>query len=113
MNALTVIFSWFYRPIYKLFFRYFFYRFKDWIKSNGNSSIFLIWLYSQGTKFMYLQYSRPFIYHLLKMFGRRRILSAGPSLLMFRIDRLISRISSSLVLYRVPGSGSFTLAKRS
>ena len=32
---------------------------------------------------------------------------------MFRIDRPIARISSSLVLYRVPFSGSFTLAKRS
>ena len=34
-----------------------------------------------------------------------------PSLLMSCIDRPIARISSSLVLYRVPRSGSFTLAK--
>ena len=33
-------------------------------------------------------------------------------LLMFRIDCPIARISSSLVLYRVPRSGFFTLAKR-
>ena len=32
---------------------------------------------------------------------------------MFRIDRPIARISSFLVLYRVPRSGSFTLEKRS
>ena len=43
-----------------------------------------------------------------QMFGRRR-----PSLLLFRIDRPIASISSSLVLYRVPRNGSFTLAKRS
>ena len=45
------------------------------------------------------------------MFGRRRIPSARPYLLMFRIDRPIARISSSLVLYQVPGSASFTLTK--
>ena len=38
------------------------------------------------------------------MFGRRRTPSARPSLLMFCIDRPIARISSSLVLYRVPRS---------
>ena len=47
-----------------------------------------------------------------QIFGRRRTPSARPSLLMFRINRPISRISSSLVLYRVSRSGSFTLAKR-
>ena len=38
--------------------------------------------------------------------------TARPSLLMFRIDRPIARISSSLVLYRVPRSGSVTSAER-
>ena len=47
------------------------------------------------------------------MFERHRTLSVRPSLLMFRIDRAIAQISSSVVLYRVPRSGSFTLAKRS
>ena len=35
------------------------------MKSNDNSLIFLTWLYSQGTIFMYLHYSHPLIYHLL------------------------------------------------
>ena len=48
-----------------------------------------------------------------QMFGRRRTPLARPPLLMFRIDRPIARVSSSLVLYRVPRSGSFILAKRS
>ena len=39
--------------------------------------------------------------------------SARTSLLMLRIDRPIARINSSLVLYRVPQSDSFTLVKRS
>ena len=39
--------------------------YKGWINGNGNSSIILTWLYSQGTTFMYLQYSRPLIYHFL------------------------------------------------
>ena len=47
------------------------------------------------------------------MYARRRSPSAHPPLLMFRIDRPIAPISSSLVLYRVPLSGSLTLAKRS
>ena len=34
-------------------------------KSNDNSLIFLTWLYSQGTIFMYLHYSHPLIYHIL------------------------------------------------
>ena len=46
-----------------------------------------------------------------KISGRRSTPSARPSLLMFRIDRPIARISSSLVLYRVPRSVSFTLAR--
>ena len=41
------------------------------------------------------------------MFGRRRTTSERPSLLMLRIDRPITRVSSSLVLYRVPRSGFF------
>ncbi|KAJ4442037.1 hypothetical protein ANN_11903 [Periplaneta americana] len=44
------------------------------------------------------------------MFGRRRTPSARPSLLMFRIDRPKARISSSLVLYRVPRSGPIVIA---
>ena len=37
-----------------------------WIKSNGNSSIFLKLLYIyRGTTFMYLEYSPPLIYHYL------------------------------------------------
>ena len=47
------------------------------------------------------------------MFGKRRTPSARQSLLMYHIDRPISRISSSLLLYRVPGSGSFILVKNS
>ena len=45
------------------------------------------------------------------MFGRRRTPSARPSLLKFRIDRPIVRISSSLILYRVPRSGSFIMTR--
>ena len=68
----------------------------------------------RGTTFMYLQYSRsPLFITFCQMFGRRRTPSARPSLLMFCIDRSIARINSSLVLYRVPRSGSFTLVKRS
>ena len=44
-------------------------------------------------------------YHI---FGRHRTPSARPSLLMFRADRPIVRISSSLVLYRIPRSGSYS-----
>ena len=42
-----------------------------------------------------------------------RTLWGCPYLFMFHIDRPIARISSSLVLDRVPRSCSFTLAKRS
>ena len=38
--------------------------YKGYIKSNGNSLIFLTWLH-RGTTFMYLQCSRHLIYHLL------------------------------------------------
>ena len=62
---------------------------------------------------MYLQYSRPLIYNICQMSERRRTPSVHPSLMLFRIDRPIARISSSLVLYRIPRSDSFTLAKRS
>ena len=49
---------------------------------------------------MYLQYSRPILFFTFcQMLGRRRTPSAQPSLLMFRIDRPIARISLSLVLY--------------
>ena len=48
-----------------------------------------------------------------QMFGRRRTPSVRPSLLMFRIDLSIAWIISSLMLYRVPPSGSFILLKRS
>ena len=50
----------------------------------------------------------PLFITFCQMFGRSHTPSARPSLLMFRIDRPIARISSSLVLYRVPRSGSFT-----
>ena len=46
------------------------------------------------------------------MFGRRRTPSAHPSLLIFCMDRPITRISLSLVLYRVPRSGFFSLWRR-
>ena len=46
-----------------------------------------------------------------QMFGRRRKPSARPSLSIARIDRPIAQRSSSLVLYRVPSSSSFTLVK--
>ena len=49
----------------------------------------------------------------VRMFGNRRAPSASPSLLMFRIDHAIARVSLSLVLYRDSRSGSFTLARRS
>ena len=41
--------------------------YKGWIKNNGNSFIFLAWLYSLGYNIYvpYIQYSRPLIYHLL------------------------------------------------
>ena len=45
------------------------------------------------------------------MFARHRKPSAHTSLFMFHTDRPIAWISSSLVLYRDPRSGSFTLAK--
>ena len=53
------------------------------------------------------------IYHLLPNVWKRCTPSERPSLLMFRTDRPIAQISSSLVLYRFPRSGSFSLAKRS
>ena len=63
---------------------------------------------------MYLQVQSPslFVITFCQMFGRRHTPSARPSLLMFLIDRPIARISSYVVLYRVPRSGSFTLASR-
>ena len=55
----------------------------------------------------------PLFITFCQMFGRRRTPSERPSLLMFRIDRPIARISSSLVLYWSPRNDYFTLAKRS
>ena len=49
----------------------------------------------------------PLFISFSQMCGRRRILSARISLLMFRTDRPIPRISSSIVLHRAPLSGSF------
>ena len=50
---------------------------------------------------MYLQYSRPsLIYNLFQIFGRRHTPSVRPPVSMFRIDRPITRISSSFMLYR-------------
>ena len=46
------------------------------------------------------------------MFGRRRTPSAPPYLLMFRLDRPIAGIRSSLVLYRLPCSVSLALWRR-
>ena len=66
-----------------------------------------------GTTFMYIQYSRPLFITFCQMFGMCRTLSPRQSLFMFCIDRPTARICSSLVLYRVSRSGSFTLAKRS
>ena len=65
----------------------------------------------KGTTFIYPQYSPPLFITFCKMFGKHRTTSARPSLLMFPIDCPIAWISSSLVLYFVPRSGSFTLAK--
>ena len=45
------------------------------------------------------------------MFGKLRTPSARPSLFMFRIDRPRARIRLSLVLYRIPRSGSLILAR--
>ena len=83
--------------------------YKDWIKSNGNSSIFLTWLNHR------VQHSCTFntvvpLMTFCQMFGRRRSPSARPSLLIFRTDSPKARISSCPVLYRVLRSGSFTLA---
>ena len=85
-----------------------------WIKSNGNSSILLTWLYSQGYN-IYVPsiQSLPLFNSICQMLGRRCTSSAHTPLLMFRIDRPIAWINSSLVLYRVPRSGSYTLANRS
>ena len=55
----------------------------------------------------------PLFITFCPVFGRLRTPSARPSLLIFHTDRPMARISSSLVLYWNPRSGSFTLAKRS
>ena len=55
----------------------------------------------------------PLFINFFQMFGRHRTPSAHPSLLMFCIDCPVAWISSSLALYWVPHSSSFTLAKRS
>ena len=49
----------------------------------------------------------PLCITFCQMFRRRRTPSARPSLLMFRMDRPIARIISSLVLCRVPRSFFF------
>ena len=46
----------------------------------------------------------PLLIIFNQMFGMRRTPSARPSLLIFRTDHPIARISSSLVVYRVPRS---------
>ena len=57
---------------------------------------------------MYLQYSRPLIYHFLpNVWKASYTISAS----MFRINRPIARISSSCVLYLVPRNGSFTFTE--
>ena len=60
---------------------------------------------------MYLQYN--LIYHLLPNFYKASYTISASIFVDFRIDHPIAQISSSLVLYRIPRSGSFTLAKRS
>ena len=87
--------------------------YSEWIKVMTTVPYFWHGYIHSGTTFLYLQYSHPLIYHFCQMFGRRRTPSARPSLLMFSIDRPITRVSSFPVLYRVPRRGSFTLEKRS
>ena len=79
------------------------------MKGNSNSLISLTWLYSQVTTFMYLQYSHvPLFITFCQMFARSHTPSVRPSLFVFHTDCLIAQISSSLVLYQVSHSGSFT-----
>ena len=65
-----------------------------------------------GVQHLYTSNIAASVIIFCQMFGWRRTLSERPSLLMFRIDRPTALIIPSLVLYRVPRSGSFTLAKR-
>ena len=51
------------------------------------------------------------IYHLLLNLWKASTPTVHPSLLMFHTDHPTAWISWSLVLYRVPRSGSFTLAE--
>ena len=88
-------------------------KYKCWIKSNGNSLIFSHGFIQRNTTFITFNIVAPLFITFYEMFGRRRTPSAPTSLLMFRIERPISRTSSSIVLYRVTHSSSFTLAKRS
>ena len=52
------------------------------------------------------------VYHLLPNIWKASYTIIASIFLMFRIDHPIAMISSSNVLYRVPLSGSFTLAKK-
>ena len=58
----------------------------------------------KGTTCRFLQYSRPLSVNYSQLFGRHRTRSALPSLLMFRIDRTLTQIGSSLELFRVARS---------
>ena len=74
-----------------IYFPYILLTYKGWIKSNGNSSIFLTWLYSQGYNIYVPSIQSPsHLSPFCQMFGRRRKPSARPYLLMFRIDRPVS-----------------------
>ena len=86
------------------------FKYKDWMKSNGNSSIFLTWLYSQGHNIYVSSIQLPPLFiTFCQMFGRHHTPSAPPSLFMFHIDCPITRISSSLIVGMVVDLGFTTL----
>ena len=62
----------------------------------------------RGTTFMYLQYSRPLIYHFLPNIWKASYTISG----WIFVEVPYWRISSPLVLYWVPRGVSFTLANR-
>ena len=61
----------------------------------------------RGTTFMYLQYSRPLIYHLLPNVWKAKYTTIASIFVHVRTDCSTAGTSSSLVLYRVPRSGFF------
>ena len=66
-----------------------------------------------GVQHLYTFNVVPLFITSCQMFRMRRTPSARPHFLMFRNDRPIAQISSCLVLYQVPRSSSFILAKSS